>query len=232
MLSLSCDLRPMRERWLMERRSERYYRLAKKLNYRSRASFKLLQIDERFNVFRDGDTVVDLGAFPGGWLQVAADLTGGKVIGVDLRQIKPMEGVETIVGDITHAETMERLLDMMDGKADVVLSDMAPNVGGNYATDHARSIHLCEHALAVCDHILRKDGTLVMKFFMGDLADGLRRKTESRFRRVYVTSPDASRPTSSEMYIIAKGFHADRKPQAPPLKEGGGRRFDIKGDLP
>ncbi|NLL94350.1 MAG: RlmE family RNA methyltransferase [Thermoplasmatales archaeon] len=216
---------------MSERRRERYYRLAKKHNYRSRASFKLLQIDERFGVFREGDSVVDLGAFPGGWLQVAADLTGGKVVGVDLRPIKPMEGVDTIVGDITDPETMARLLGIFDGKVDVVLSDMAPNMGGNYATDHARSIHLCDHALAVCDHVLRKGGTLVMKFFMGDMADGLRGRTEKRFGRVHVTSPDASRPTSSEMYIIAKGFHADREPEVPEPEGGGGPRFSVKGDL-
>lgn len=222
----------MHERWLAERKRERYYKLAKKHNYRSRASFKLLQINERFNVFRQGDSVVDLGAFPGGWLQVAAELTDGKVIGVDLRQIKPMDGVYTLVGDITDPETMAKLLGMLDGKADVVLSDMAPNVGGNYATDHARSIYLCEHALRVCDHILKKDGTLVMKFFMGDMADGLKAKVADRFRKVHVTSPDASRPTSSEMYVVAKGFYADRKPVSVPLvEETGGPRFSVKGNL-
>lgn len=221
----------MHERWIAERKNERYYRLAKKLKYRSRASFKLLQIDERFGIFKEGDSVVDLGAFPGGWLQVAGQLTGGKVIGVDLRAIRPIEGAETIVGDITHPETMRRLLEMMDGKADVILSDMAPNVGGNYATDHARSVHLCEYALAVCDNILKKDGKLVMKVFMGDMFEGLKEKTEKRFRKVHVHSPDASRPTSSETYIIAKGFLAKKAREMPEPEKEEGKKFTIKGDL-
>ena len=133
------------ERWLDERHHEHYYKLAKKTGYRSRASFKIMQIDDRFNIFREGDSVVDLGAAPGGWLQVARERVGenGKVIGVDLRPIKPMEGVVTILGDITDDNTMLELLDKFGGKADVVLSDMAPNICGSYATDHARSINLC-----------------------------------------------------------------------------------------
>ncbi|MDR1690814.1 MAG: RlmE family RNA methyltransferase, partial [Candidatus Methanoplasma sp.] len=124
----------LHDRWVQERKHEHYYKLAKKLNYRSRASFKLMQIDDRFKIFREGDSVVDLGASPGGWLQVAKERVGdrGKVVGVDLRHIRPLEGVVTIMGDITEDSTMRKLIETFGGKADVVLSDMAPNIGGNY----------------------------------------------------------------------------------------------------
>lgn len=222
------------ERWLDERRHEHYYKLAKKLDYRSRASFKLLQIDERFNIMQEGDSVVDLGASPGGWLQVEKEIVGdtGKVIGVDLRPIKPIEGVTTILGDITDDNTMIELLEKFGGKADVVLSDMAPNIGGHYSTDHARSIELSMFALDVCDRILKKNGKMVMKVFMGDLFPSLMKETESRFQSVKVHSPDASRPTSSEVYVIAKGFLASknvkvRKIEKPEKKS----EFSVKGEL-
>ena len=161
----------LRGRWVQERKNERYYKLAKKEGYRSRASYKLLQIDDRFNIFKKGDYVADLGAFPGGWLQVAKEKVGesGKVIGLDLRRIKPLDGVETIVGDITEDSTMLELLSLVGGKVDVVISDMAPNIAGHYSTDHARSIHLALYAVDVCDRILRKGGRLVMKVFMGEI---------------------------------------------------------------
>lgn len=194
----------------MERHNEYYYKLAKKMNYRSRASFKLMQIDDRFNIFREGDAVVDLGACPGGWMQVAKERVGdkGTVIGVDLRTIRPMEGVITILGDITEDSTMLKLLDTIGGKADVILSDMAPNIGGHYSTDHARSINLCMYAVDVCDRILKKNGKMVMKAFMGDMFDSLMVELEKRFVSVKVHSPDASRDTSSEVYVISKGFRA------------------------
>ena len=200
----------MHERWLEERHHEYYYKLAKKMDYRSRASFKLMQIDDRFNIFRDGDRVVDLGAAPGGWLQVAKERVGeeGFVIGVDLRPIKPLEGVPTIVGDITDDATMKKLLDMFEGEADVIISDMAPNICGHYSTDHARSIDLCMYAVNVCDRILKKNGKMVMKVFYGDMFQTLLNELEKRFSSVKVHSPDASRPTSSEVYVISKGFLA------------------------
>ncbi|MBE6525653.1 MAG: RlmE family RNA methyltransferase [Thermoplasmata archaeon] len=224
----------MHERWLEERHHEYYYKLAKKLDYRSRASFKLMQIDDRFNIFRDGDRVVDLGAAPGGWLQVAKERVGeeGFVIGVDLRPIKRLEGVTTITGDITEDRTMKRLLDLFEGQADVILSDMAPNIGGHYSTDHARSINLCMYAVNVCDRILKKNGKLVMKVFYGDMFPSLKRELEDRFQSVKVHSPDASRPTSSEVYVICKGFKAQKKVELiiepPKVKK---KEFTVKGNL-
>ena len=225
----------MHERWLEERHHEYYYKLAKKMDYRSRASFKLMQIDDRFDIFRDGDRVVDLGAAPGGWLQVAKERVGEKgfVIGVDLRPIQPLEGVPTIVGDITDDATMKRLLDMFQGEADVIISDMAPNICGHYSTDHARSIDLCTYAVNVCDRILKKNGKLVMKVFYGDMFHDLQKELERRFRVVKVHSPDASRPTSSEVYVIAKGFLAETRVglEIPDEKAEKKKQFTVKGSF-
>ena len=210
----------MHERWLEERHHEHYYKLAKKLDYRSRASFKLMQIDDRFNILREGDRVVDLGAAPGGWLQVAKERV-------------PLEGVQTIVGDITEDSTMRRLLEIFEGQADVILSDMAPNIAGHYSTDHARSVNLCEYAVGVADRILKKEGRMVMKVFYGDMFNDLKRQLEARFRSVKVHSPDASRPTSSEMYVICKGYFARTrvKVSEEEMKEERKPRFTVKGNL-
>ena len=223
----------MTKRWLSERKQEKYYRLAKKYDYRSRASFKLMQIDDRFEIFRDGDAVVDLGASPGGWLQVAKERVGdGTVIGVDLRPIKPLEGVTTILGDITSPDTMKALMDCIGGKADVILSDMAPNIGGNYSTDHARSVHLCTFAISVAEQILKRDGRMIMKVFMGDMFPGVKSMMEERFQSVKVHEPPATRETSSEVYVIAKGF----KSRAPTIllredEVAEEKKFTVKGDI-
>ena len=196
----------MTRRWVTERRSDHYYRKAKRENYRSRASYKLMQIDERFHILRKGMRVADLGAAPGGWLQVAKERVGdGVVVGVDLDPIRPMEGVTTIRGDMTEQATVERLIEALGGEADVVISDMSPNISGNYHMDHARSIDLCMHAIGVSDRVLRKGGSLVMKVFMGDMMKDLRREVNARFDNVKVHSPPASRSSSSEVYIVAKG---------------------------
>ncbi|MDR2698203.1 MAG: RlmE family RNA methyltransferase [Candidatus Methanoplasma sp.] len=211
----------LHDRWVQERKHEHYYKLAKKLHYRSRASFKLMQIDERFNIFREGDSVVDLGASPGGWLQVAKERVGdgGRVVGVDLRYIRPLDGVVTIIGDITEDGTMRELLETVGGKADIVLSDMAPNIGGSYSTDHARSVDLCMYAVAVCDRILKKGGRMVVKVFMGDMTDSLLKELEQRFVSVKVHSPAASRDTSSEVYVICKGFLASKNVKLKDMRE-------------
>ena len=224
----------MTERWLSEHKQEKYYRLAKKLDYRSRASFKLMQMDDRFGIFREGDSVVDLGASPGGWLQVAKERVGnGKVIGVDLRPIKPIEGVITIRGDITVKETMDSLFEKFGGKADVVLSDMAPNVGGHYSTDHARSVHLCTYAIDVADHILKKNGKMIVKVFMGDMFPSLRDEFDKRFKEVKIHSPDATRASSSEVYVVAEGFkgHRPKKMESVKEKEEKAKEFTVKGEL-
>ncbi|WP_400249939.1 RlmE family RNA methyltransferase [Methanomethylophilus alvi] len=222
----------LHDRWVAERHREYYYKLAKKEGYRSRASYKIMQIDDRFNVFHDGDSVVDLGACPGGWSQVARERVGdtGKVIGVDLRYIHPIDGVQFIIGDITDDNTMIKLLEMVGGKVDVVLSDMAPNIAGHYSMDHARSIELCRYAVDVCDRILKKGGCLVMKVFMGDMFYTLQTQLEKRFGKVIVHSPQASRPTSSEVYVISKGFLGTHNVRPKKLDKGDdGPKFVAKG---
>jgi len=198
----------MSKRWLNERRNDFYYRKAKQLNYRSRASFKLHQINEKFGIFKPGMSVVDLGAAPGGWLQIAKERVGpeGKVVGVDLQHIAPLEGVETIRGDMTKPETVEELMRLLDGKADVVISDMSPNISGQYSIDHARSVDLCTHALNFARQTLRPGGSLVMKIFEGDMINQFLAVVRRDFAAVRLHAPKASRSQSSEIYVVAKGF--------------------------
>lgn len=223
----------MSRRWISERKQEHFYRKAKRMHYRSRAAFKLIQIDQRFQALRPGDAVVDLGASPGGWAQVAKDAVGesGKVIGVDLAHCRPLEGVEFIRGDINSPETIQELLSRFGGRADVVISDMAPNISGNYPTDHARSVHLGQCVLGVCDRILREGGRMVMKVFMGDLFNELMEDVRSRFPQVSVHTPEATRKESSEVYVIGEGYIAHEPPPLPPPPEGPEPMFRKRGNL-
>jgi 23S rRNA (uridine2552-2'-O)-methyltransferase len=190
---------------------DEYYNRAKQEGYRSRAAYKLQQLDETAGLFSPGDVVVDLGAAPGGWLQVAAEAVGedGAVVGVDLQRIRSLDHdvVETIRGDMTDAETADRLRETVgEAGADVVVSDMAPNMTGEYSLDHARSIHLARQAFEVARDLLAPGGDLVVKAFDGpDLAD-LRADMEESFEYVRSIRPDASRDASSEVYLVAKGY--------------------------
>ena len=185
---------------------DHYYNKAKQEGYRSRAAYKLKQLDEAVSLIAPGDVVVDLGAAPGGWLQVAAELAGaeGRVLGVDRQRIDPLEGVETLVGDLTEPATREAIRDRV-GAADVVLSDMAPDMSGEYELDHARSVHLAEQALAVALDVLAGGGDLCVKVFQGPDLGGFRADLEAEFDRVRVVEPEASRPSSSEVYLVASG---------------------------
>ncbi|WP_254536646.1 23S rRNA (uridine(2552)-2'-O)-methyltransferase [Halomarina litorea] len=187
-------------------RKDDFYNRAKQQGYRSRAAYKLKQLDETAHLFSEGDTVVDLGAAPGGWLQVARELTGedGSVVGVDLQRIKPIDGVETIRGDMTEAETRQEVLDSV-GTADVVLSDMAPNMTGEYSLDHARSVYLARQAFETSLELLESGGDLVMKVFDGPDLQDLKADVEEEFEYVREVRPEASRKESSELYLVAKG---------------------------
>ncbi|MDQ2051814.1 23S rRNA (uridine(2552)-2'-O)-methyltransferase [Natronolimnohabitans sp. A-GB9] len=193
-------------------RKDDYYNRAKQEGYRSRAAYKLKQIDNLENVISGGDTVVDLGAAPGGWLQVAAEKVGpqGTVIGVDLQRIKPLEGsiderVETIRGDMTEDRTRDRVTDAADGTVDAVISDMAPNMSGEYSLDQARSLHLARQAFETALELLDTGGNFVVKVFEGPDVDDFRADIEDEFQYVRATSPKASREESSEIYLIGKG---------------------------
>ena len=190
-------------------RKDQYYNKAKQQGYRARSAYKLKQLDETSGLLSPGDRVVDLGAAPGGWLQVAAEEVGehGKVVGVDLQRIKELEArnVTTIRGDMTADETKEQLADAVgESGADVVISDMAPNMTGEYNLDHARSVHLARQAFEVALELLDSGGDLVVKVFDGPDLPDLRADMEKEFQYVRATHPDASRQESSELYLVAK----------------------------
>lgn len=184
-----------------------YYDLAQKEGYRSRASYKLKQIQQHSNIINRGDTIVDLGAAPGGWLQVAKELSGGRVLGVDLQKIEEIPRVTTIKGDITADSTIEKILEFAGkGGVDVVLCDAAPNLTGNWALDHARGIELNRAAFECAKKILKPKGTFVVKVFQGDMFKDFFDDVKGEFVHVKAYTPQASRSTSAEIYIIAKKF--------------------------
>ncbi|HLB69588.1 MAG: 23S rRNA (uridine(2552)-2'-O)-methyltransferase [Candidatus Methanoperedens sp.] len=185
-------------------RRDYFYRKARKEGYRSRAAFKLKQISEKFNLIKKGNTVVDLGAAPGGWLQVAKELSGGKVVGVDLLQIEEIEGVETIKGDIRLDATVEKIREKIKEGADVVLCDAAPNLSGNWSYDHARSIDLASSALECARKILKTGGGFAVKVFQGDMFPGYLDEMRTYFAKVQAFSPEASRKPSAEIYVIGR----------------------------
>ncbi len=184
-------------------RRDFFYRKAKEEGYRSRAAFKLKQINERFNIIYKGDSVVDLGAAPGGWLQVAKELSGRNVVGVDILPIEEIEGVVLIKGDIRLDATIQKIREQIN-EADVVLCDAAPNLSGSWSYDHARSIDLATSALACARKILRKGGNFVVKVFQGDMFPGFLNQVRKDFAKVQAFSPEASRKQSAEIYIIGK----------------------------
>jgi 23S rRNA (uridine2552-2'-O)-methyltransferase len=188
---------------------DEYYNRAKQEGYRARSAYKLKQLDEAAGLISPGDTVVDLGAAPGGWMQVAAEKvgSGGTVVGVDRKRIEEIDAdarVETIQGDMTDEETLAAIRGVV-GEADVVVSDMAPNVTGEYELDHARSVHLARQALDVAKDVLAGGGDYVAKVFEGRDTDDLREEVEDGFEYARTIHPDASRDSSSELYIVGKG---------------------------
>ncbi len=189
----------------MTRRDE-YYNRAKQEGYRSRAAYKLKQLDDAADLIQPGDTVVDLGAAPGGWLQVAAEKTGdaGTVVGIDRQRIEPIDGVDTLRGDITDASLRETVIEEV-GEADVVISDMAPNMTGEYSLDHARSVHLARLAFTTARELLAPGGDFVTKVFEGPDTGELREDIDREFEYVRTIHPDASRDSSSELFLVAKG---------------------------
>ncbi|AQL42989.1 23S rRNA (uridine(2552)-2'-O)-methyltransferase [Halorientalis sp. IM1011] len=187
-------------------RKDEYYNRAKQEGYRSRSAYKLKQIDRTANLLHEGATVVDLGAAPGGWLQVATQEVGdaGTVVGVDRQRIDSLDGVETVRGDMTEESTKDEVREIV-GEADVVVSDMAPNMTGEYDLDHARSVHLVRQALEVALDLLGPGGDFVAKVFDGQDLDDLKADIEPEFEYVREVRPDASRESSSELFLVAKG---------------------------
>jgi len=193
--------------WVKQRKRDPFYRLAKAAGYRSRAAYKLIQIDGRFNLIYEGDTVLDLGAAPGGWSQVAKYLVGdgGRVVAVDRVGVRPIEGVEAWRGDLSDAGFVDALVGQL-GTVDAVVSDMAPKISGSRSWDHARSVELARLALAVAIRVLRPGGNLLVKVFQGPDAEGFRRDVAEHFDVCRGHTPEASRKESREFYVVAKGF--------------------------
>jgi 23S rRNA (uridine2552-2'-O)-methyltransferase len=204
---------------------DEYYNRAKQEGYRARSAYKLKQLDATTDLFDRGDSVVDLGAAPGGWLQVAAEAAGpqGTVVGVDLQRIEALDhgGVETIRGDVTDQETIDRLRDAAGDAVDVVLSDMAPNMTGEYSVDHARSVYLARQAYNAALDLLAPGGDLATKVFEGPDLAALREEMEEDFEYVRAVHPEASRDASSELYLVAK------RHLTAPVAAGDERTVDI-----
>ena len=192
---------------------DRYYKKAKQEGYRSRAAYKLLELQQRYRLLRPGDAVVDLGAAPGGWLQVAAKMVGpnGKVIGVDLQPIKTLNERNTITleGDITSTEIQQKIKELIGGPADTVISDLAPKLSGIRDADMARCLELNQTALNIAVNLLRPGGALLIKSFISNDLHSLTAGLKRYFSTVQRTKPEATRQGSSEFYFYAKGFSSN-----------------------
>ena len=186
--------------WLRRHVSDPYVKEARKQGYRSRAAFKLLEIDKRESILKPGRAVLDLGAAPGGWSQVAAEKVkpGGKVTAVDLLEIAPISGVTILKGDFREVS--------IEGSADVVLSDVAPNLSGIPNVDQARLLELAEAAIDVCRKVLKRDGVFLLKAFHGEAFGEVRERLNKTFLNVKVVKPPASRGESAETYVVARGL--------------------------
>jgi 23S rRNA (uridine2552-2'-O)-methyltransferase len=197
--------------WLREHVNDPYVQRARAEGYRSRASFKLMEIDERDRLIRQGEVVVDLGATPGGWSQVAARRMQGKgrVIALDLLEMETLQGVDFIRGDFREPEVLQRLEAMLAGdKVGLVLSDMAPNMSGILLSDQARVMHLAELGLEFSRNWLKPDGAFLVKVFQGHGYEDFVREMKRVFKTVSSRKPDASRDRSSELYLLGKGLKA------------------------
>ncbi len=199
----------MPKAWIRERKNEYYYKKAKAENYRSRATYKLVQANAKYGFIKLRDVVVDLGAAPGGWIQAARKMTGkhGFVLGIDLKPIEPFpqDYIRTVVADLTEPDIAEQILSFLPRKPDVVISDAAPNVTGIWEVDHALQIDLATKAMDIALQILRPGGNFFVKLFEGGLMNEFIQNVKGNFEEVKIVKPQASRAKSSEMYLLALG---------------------------
>jgi 23S rRNA (uridine2552-2'-O)-methyltransferase len=195
-------------RWLERQLNDPYVRAAKAKGYRSRAAFKIIELDEKFHFFKKGARVLDLGAAPGGWSQIAVQKLGdgGTVVATDILEMEPMAGVTIITADLLDEHTPALLRDALGGPADVVLSDMAASTTGHRATDHLRTVALLEAALDMAEDVLKPRGVFVGKVFQGGATGDLLNRIKKRFASVKHVKPPASRAGSVELYLVASGF--------------------------
>ena len=205
----------MGSRWQVEKLHDQYYKKAKQEDYRSRASYKLKQLDKKYKLIKQGDSVVDLGAAPGGWSQVALEKVGeeGIVVGVDLNRFKRFheENYYGIRGDFTTPEVQKQITDYLGGKAKVVMSDASPSLCGIKNIDQLRSIDLINVVIEISENILERKGNLVMKVFQGPEYKTMLDSLKGKFRQVKTTKPASSRKKSSEMYVVGLDYWPNKK---------------------
>lgn len=193
---------------LQEAKRDYYRRTARKEGFRSRAAYKLLEINNSYHIIQRGMYIADLGCAPGGWLQVASKVVGssGRVLGIDMRPVNPLSNVQFLQGDLNDNFLAEKILDILGRKVNVLLSDVAPNVSGVWQLDHARQISLTQNALSMAEKILVKNGSAVLKAFEGEMLNELRDELKKKFSRVQLYKPRSSKKTSSEMYLVCLGY--------------------------
>jgi 23S rRNA (uridine2552-2'-O)-methyltransferase len=199
-------------RWLDRHLSDAYVKRALQEGYRSRAAYKLLEIQERDRILKPGMSVVDLGAAPGGWSQVVRRLVGhqGQVLAMDILPMEPIPEVTFLLGDFREATVLDQLRAALAGASvDLVLSDMAPNLSGVAAVDQARALYLCELALDLARQVLKPGGTLAVKAFQGEGFDAFFLLMREAFAQAHIRKPEASRRESREVYLVAKGFRGE-----------------------
>jgi 23S rRNA (uridine2552-2'-O)-methyltransferase len=203
--------KPSSTRWLQRQLNDPYVVAAQKAGYRSRAAFKLLELDERFALLQGARRVLDLGAAPGGWSQVAlAKLKPGSVIvAVDISEVEPLAGVTTLQMDALDPSSVPALRAALGGRADIVMSDMAAAATGHTGTDHLRVMALCEAAIDIAEDVLNADGAFIAKVLKGGTERELLDRLKQSFRKVRHAKPPASRADSSEVYVVAQGFRGN-----------------------
>jgi 23S rRNA (uridine2552-2'-O)-methyltransferase len=205
-LKTAKERTPSSQAWLERQINDPFVVEAKAKGYRSRAAFKLAEIDDRYHLFKRGARVIDLGCAPGGWLQIALERGAGTVAGIDLLPVDPIPGASIIEADFTAPDSSERLMDLIGGAPDVILSDMAPNTTGHRQTDHLRIVGLIEAAATFATTVLKPGGVFVSKAFQGGETAVLLADLKRHFTEVRHVKPKASRLQSSELYLLARGF--------------------------
>ena len=198
------------QKWLQRQLNDPYVRAAQQQGLRSRAAFKLMEIDDKLKLLHRGSRVVDLGAAPGGWSQVAVKRGASVVVGVDLLPVDPVAGATLLQGDFNDEAVQQQLRDLLGGTATIVLSDMAPNTTGHTATDHMRIVALAELAFVFSTEILETGGAFIAKVFQGGSERSILAPMKRHFATVRHVKPSASRKESSELYVVATGFRGEK----------------------
>lgn len=196
---------------LSDAKKDYYRKLSKEEGFRSRSAYKLIQLNNSYHIIKPGYIVVDVGCAPGGWLQVAKAVVGysGMVIGIDIEKVV-LDDVTILQGDIQNTQTINRLIETLNGKANTLLSDVSPKVSGLWSIDHAKQISLSKSSLGAANQMLIGGGSVVLKVFEGEFLNELKKDAENLFTEIHLTKPKASRQRSSELYMVCLGFKASR----------------------